>query len=72
MKTKDFKPGDRVVYIPTHVYDDFNHEDCERGVVSSINDKYVFVKFVDHMPNAQACNPENLMMESEVDFINGI
>lgn len=35
----------RVKYIPGHANGDETHPDCECGVVSSINDKYVFVKY---------------------------
>ncbi|MBA7471384.1 hypothetical protein ES707_06690 [subsurface metagenome] len=45
MQVTDFKKGDRVKYIPPHAEGDPNHEDCETGVVSSINDFYVFVRY---------------------------
>ncbi len=45
MKLDKFRKGVRVVYVPTHAHQDLNHPDCEYGVVSSINDKFVFVKF---------------------------
>ncbi|MBA7563363.1 hypothetical protein ES708_05018 [subsurface metagenome] len=45
MQTADFKKGDRVKYIPPYACGDPNHEDCDIGVVSSINDFYVFVKY---------------------------
>ncbi len=41
-----FKPGDRVVYLPTHADGDVDHPDCEWGTVSSIGRvENVFVKF---------------------------
>ncbi len=45
MKTSDFKKRERVRYIPTHASGNKFHKHCEDGVVSSINDKYVFVKY---------------------------
>ena len=41
----NFKKGDKVTFIPNHAFDDPNHEDCQDGVVSSVNDHYVFVKY---------------------------
>ena len=45
MKIADFKKGDRVTYIPTHACGNPNHLDCESGVVSSKNSKFIFVKY---------------------------
>jgi len=85
-----FKKGVRVVYIPIHAHDDFYHPDCERGVVSSINEQFVFVKFDintrhtngkpytvkmmtgDENYTAQACDPRDLFLEEEVEFINNL
>lgn len=78
-----FKKGVRVVYVPTHAFDDIEHKDCERGVVSSVNEKYVFVKFDpkfmrvtyitgDEDVTAQACRPEDLLTEEEAAFIKGV
>lgn len=41
----DFKPGDRVQYVPHHAHGDRAHPDCENGIVSSTNDTYVFVRY---------------------------
>lgn len=30
------KPGDQIIYIPTHAKGDKNHPDCELGFVTSI------------------------------------
>jgi len=66
----NFNKGDLVRYIPAHAHNDINHKDCEDGVVSSINDKFVFVKYdnsictmiTDDEPyTAQATNPNNLI-----------
>ena len=45
MKVEEFKKGDKVRYIPHHADGDSRHEDCENGVVSSTNEKIVFVKY---------------------------
>lgn len=46
----DFRVGDRVTYVPNHARDAegrplLTHPDCEDGVVTSKNDRFVFVKF---------------------------
>ncbi len=70
MELKDFKHGMRVRYIPTHAENNRNHKDCQDGVVSSINDYCVFVKY-DNLSckmvtgnepyTAQATSPEDLI-----------
>lgn len=62
----DFSPKMRVRYIPNHAKDK-NHPDCELGTVSSINNKYVFVKFDKQLDKfgwggttSQSCKIENL------------
>lgn len=45
MKISDCKKGDRVVYVPCHADGHRSHPDCEHGVVSSVNENWVFVKF---------------------------
>jgi len=45
MKLEDFKKGDRVMYIPSHAEGDMRHKDSQKGVVSSKNDTWVFVKY---------------------------
>ena len=80
---KRFKKGVRVIYVPTHVNGDINHKDCECGVVSSVNDRFVFVKFDpkclrvryitgDEDITAQSCRPDDLIREDEAVFINNI
>lgn len=40
------KAGDVVLYVPSHAGGDINHEDCEQGIVSSLNSRgEPFVKF---------------------------
>lgn len=57
---------DRVAYIPNHA-DGLDHPDTEIGYVSSINEKYIFVKMDKYLQNspwddvtAHACLPRNL------------
>lgn len=45
MELSEFKKGMRVRYVPSHAYRDFRHKDCQNGVVSSTNEKFVFVKY---------------------------
>ena len=70
MTTSDFKKGERVKYVPDHAHGDPAHPDCETGVVSSTNDKYVFVKYDnaacimvtgDEPYTAQGTLPQNLV-----------
>ena len=70
MKLNEFKKGDKVKYIPTHAENDPGHKDCKCGVVSSVNEKFVFVKYNNDMCimttgdepyTAQATSPEDLI-----------
>jgi len=55
MKAKDFKPWDRVRYVPNHADGDVHHPDCENGIVKSVNGNIIFVVYVkDGLPNTQA------------------
>ena len=49
MSSKIFRKGDRVVYIPGHAEGDRRHEDCEKGVVSSVTNHGAFVKYDNSM-----------------------
>lgn len=69
-----FAPGDRVIYVPMHVYGDRTHSDCERGKVSSVSadGSTVFVRFDTSVSRlgwdgttAQACSPESLVHEDQ-------
>lgn len=43
---REFEKGDRVRYVPGHAEGDYNHPDCEDGIVSSVRDETrVFVKY---------------------------
>lgn len=68
MKITDFAPKQRVIYVPLHAGGDINHVDSERGTVSSVGAKYVFVKFDKQVSNfgwdgttSQACDPIDLL-----------
>jgi hypothetical protein len=58
--TADFHPGDRVLYVPNHAHGDKTHPDCERGVVSSTNQTYVFVVYQGRF-QGQATRPTDLV-----------
>jgi len=68
--TSNFKKGDHVTYVPTHAQGNTGHPDCTQGVVSSVNDTFVFVKYNNNMCimttgdepyTAQATSPGNLV-----------
>jgi hypothetical protein len=64
-EVSDFAAGDTVRYIPNHAFGDVHHPDCENGVVTSTNQKYVFVRYytkhglLKHTP--QATDPADLI-----------
>ena len=69
MNIKLATPGVRVAYIPGHAFGDMAHPDVEYGIVSSSNDKNVFVKFdriVSRLSldgtTSQSCCPEDLVI----------
>ena len=37
--------GRKVTYLPDHTNSNAAHEDCEQGVISSWNDRFVFVLY---------------------------
>lgn len=55
----DFENGEPVTYVPNHANGDCSHKDCERGFVTSSNEKFVFVRF--NGCTSQACDPANLV-----------
>ncbi len=55
----DFEAGEHVRWVPEHANGNVNHPDCENGIVTSTNDKYVFVRFTGS--TSQACNPAQLV-----------
>lgn len=60
--TADFKAGDRVAYIPLHAHGDASHPDVERGIVTSTNPYFVFVRY-GHETQAKATSPHDLQRE---------
>jgi len=67
--TSEFQKGQRVLYVPHHAQEDLAHPGCQKGVVSSTNDKWVFVKYDnldcvmktgDEPYTAQATDPKQL------------
>lgn len=56
--TSDFFIGQKVKYVPRHANRNQLHKDCENGIVSSINDSFVFVIYYS---NAKATNPKDLI-----------
>ena len=69
--TSYFKHGMRVLYVPNHADGNVDHQDCERGVVSSVNEDFVFVKYDclactmitgDEPYTSQATQPEYLRL----------
>jgi len=70
MIQEDYKHGDKVIYIPNHAEGDVRHPDCQQGIVSSVNERFVFVKYDclactmttgDEPYTAQATKRENLV-----------
>ena len=70
MILSDCKKGMRVRYIPSHAKGVRTHPDCKSGVVSSVNHKWVFVKYDnlerimvtgDEPYTAQATDPHDLI-----------
>jgi hypothetical protein len=60
----DFVVGQSVRYIPNHAHNNPRHSDCENGVISSINETTVFVKFYRNgmtQHTAEGCDPTNLI-----------
>lgn len=57
MKLSDAVRGRKVIYTP---FNSCEPSQKEEGIISSINDKYVFVKFKADWINGVACDPEDL------------
>ena len=39
--------GEEVIYVPSHANGDVQHQDCERGEITSFNGVHVFVRYGD-------------------------
>lgn len=59
----EFKAGDRVAYVPNHAHGDITHPDVERGVVTSTNPYFVFVRYGNEV-GAKATSPHDLRREA--------
>lgn len=57
----DFTPGQSVIYIPPHACNDPAHPDCVPGMVTAVDNRYIFVKFTPLSVTAQACLPAQLL-----------
>jgi hypothetical protein len=55
----DFKQGDRVRYVPYHAHGNVRHHDCENGIVTSVSDSVVFVRFKGE--TSEGCKPDQLV-----------
>lgn len=65
-----FKSGDPVRYIPHYARGDPNHPCCENGIVASVNEEFVFVRYFARVkgiesgelrPHSQATDPGDLV-----------
>lgn len=76
MNASDFKPDDKVLYIPGHAHGDATHPDCERGVVTSIgiSSGIVFVRYFRRdgylRETPQATSPGDLVFVGSKTVIN--
>jgi hypothetical protein len=66
MKNPEINEG--VIYVPRHAKKNLNHPDCEHGIISSFNDKFIFVRYIKNgilQETAQATKPECLYRNYE-------
>lgn len=61
MRLDEARPGMNVRYVPAHANGDLAHPDCENGVVTSTNHRFVFVRFNPRNLNGIACDPDDLV-----------
>jgi hypothetical protein len=60
----DFSASEGVRYVPSHAQGNIMHPDCENGIVSSINSKVVFVRYIRNnvlQETAQETDPRDLI-----------
>lgn len=55
----EYRAGDRVRYVPYHAHGDREHDDCEDGIVTSVTDDLVFVRYKGE--TSQGCKPDQLV-----------
>lgn len=69
LTVKDFKPGMKVLYVPAHAKGNVRHPDCEWGIVSSVNDTFVFVRYArnsgGYRQQGIATRPEDLLIRED-------
>ena len=64
MKREEIKIGMDVLYIPRHAKGNKKHKDCEHGLVSSINEVTVFVRYYSNgelQGTGKSTDPETLI-----------
>lgn len=71
LTTSNFKKDDPVLYISDYdkINNKINHANV--GIVTSINDKFVFVCYK-NQNHSQATNPENLVHINDNEFLLNI
>lgn len=57
----DFNVDDTVMYVPRHKQGNFTESDLHHGVVTSKNNRFVFVRFEDKK-RSEACYPNDLRL----------
>ena len=62
--TDRFHPGDTVIFTPRHLRGSADSSADERGVVTSVTARYVFVRFGEGV-TAAACFPEYLRLAND-------
>ena len=56
----EFQPGRLVLYVPYHAHGDMDHVDCEKGVITSVREETVFVRF--RGETSQGCKRDQLVL----------
>ena len=55
----DWQPGMYALYMPREANGNLQHSSVEKGVVTSVNSQYVFVRFGGDS-QSKACHPRDL------------
>ena len=55
----DWQPGMIALYIPREAHGNLSHPSVEQGIVTSVNDQWVFVRFGSDA-TSKACSPRDL------------
>lgn len=59
IELEDAVIGSWATYVPYHANGNTGHPDCQRGIITSKNDRYIFVRFKG--PQGEACLPDQLV-----------